>query len=137
MLDATDCRLMSTFELIDRINCADSWNDENVDIVLRELWERYGDGEQEYGNIKHPVWGFNLPAEEIYGIIVRNVYKEIEMQLLISINEKEYFIISIPTDETCEYAVTDDPSEFSGFEVYSFGTMKECKKYIKELIDNA
>ena len=105
--------LMSTFELIDRINCAVTWDDEEIEPCMRELCDRY--------NIDFDAF-FNHEG------MFDRTYEDL-------INDRDYTIVSLDSDDYSGYAVVDDIYERIMFDVYEIGTMQECKKYVKERID--
>ena len=126
MLDVTDCRLMSTFELIDRINETISWADEENEPCMRELCNRYHIDFDSYDDY-----------EDLWDRVTREVYDDAVVYNEYSINNHDYLIVSLDSDEYSEYAVINRLNNNVMFDVYSIGTMRDCKKYIKELIDNA
>ena len=140
--------LMSTFELIDRINCAVTWDDEEIELCMRELCDRYNIDFDAFFNHEGM---FDRTYEDLWDKIIKAVYDDVVVhhQYAINdrvyddvvvhhqyaINDRNYTIVSLDSDDYSGYAVVDDIYERIMFDVYEIGTMQECKKYVKERID--
>ena len=122
----------STFELIDRINCAVTWDDEEIEPCMRELCDRYNIDFDAFFNHEGM---FDRTYEDLWDKIIKAVYDDVFVHNQYAINDRDYKIVSLDSDDYSEYAVVDDIYERMMFDVYEIGTMQECKKYVKERID--
>ena len=123
-MEIADYRRMSPFELIDRINGTVTWDDEENEPCMRVLCERYNVNFDSYDDY-----------EVLWDRIIREVYNDVVIYHQYAINDHDYTIVSLESDDSSEYAVIDDIYERTMFDVYEIGTMQECKKYVKERID--
>ena len=123
-MEVADYRRMNTFELIDRINNTVTWDDEENEPCMRELCERYNIDFDAYDNY-----------EDIWDQIIKEVYADVFIHHQYAIDDRDYTIVSLGSDDWTEFAVVDDIYEKTMFDVYEIGTMQECKKYVKERID--
>ena len=123
-MEVADYRRMNTFELIDRINNTVTWDDEENEPCMRELCDRYCINFDAYGNY-----------EDIWDQITKEVYADVFIHHQYAIDDRDYIIVSLGSDDWTEFAVVDDIYEKMMFTVYEIGTMQECKKYVKESID--
>ena len=125
--------LTSTFELIDRINCAVTWDDEEIEPCMRELCDRYNIDLDAFFNHEGM---FDRTYEDLWDWVTREVYDDAVVHNEYSINNHDYVIVSLDSDEYSQYAVINRLNNNVMFNVYSIGTMRECKQYIKECVDN-
>ena len=123
-MNAADYGLMSSFELIDRINGTISWADEENEPCMKELCDRYNIDFDAYDDY-----------EILWDQIIREVYDDVIVVHQYSINNRDYAIVFMDSDDYSEYAVVDNISHRVMFEVYEIGSMRDCKNYIKERID--
>ena len=123
-MEIADYRRMNTFELIDRINETVTWADEEVEPCMRELCDRYDIDFDAYNDY-----------ETLWDKIISDVYDDVVIHSNYSINNRDYVIVSLDSDDYPVLAVVDDVNHRVMFEVYEIGTMRECKDYIKERID--
>ena len=123
-MEIADYRRMNTFELIDRINGTVTWADEEVEPCMRELCDRYDIDFDAYNDY-----------ETLWDKIISDVYDDVVIHHNYSINNRDYVIVSLDSDDYPVFAVVDDVNHRVMFEVYEIGTMRECKDYIKERID--
>ena len=123
-MEIADYRMMSPFELIDRINGTVTWDDEENELCMRSLCERYNIDFDAYDDY-----------EILWDKITKAVYDDVVIYHQYAINNRDYTIVSLESDDSSEFAVIDDIYERMMFDVYEVGTMQECKKYIKERID--
>ena len=123
-MEIADYRRMNTFELIDRINETVTWADEEVEPCMRELCDRYNIDFDKYDDY-----------ETLWDQIIREVYDDVVIVHQYAINNRDYAIVFMDSDDYSGYAVIDDVSHRVMFEVYEIGSMKECKNYIKERVD--
>ena len=130
-MDAVDYRLMSSFELIDRVNRTVSWDDEEIEYCMRELCDRYDIDFDNYNDEDESIWDY----ETLWDKIISDVYDDVVIHNNYSINNRDYVIVSLDSDDYPVFAVVDDVNHRVMFEVYEIGTMRECKDYIKERID--
>lgn len=130
-MEVADYRRMNTFELIDRINNTVTWDDEENEPCMRELCERYNIDFDNYNDEDESIWDY----ETLWNMIIKRVYNDVFVQHKYSIDDRDYAIISLDTDDWTEFAVVDNINDIVMFDVYEVGTMQECKKYIKERID--
>ena len=73
--------------------------------------------------------------EDIWDQIIKKIYSDVFIHHQYAIDDHDYTIVSLGSDDWTEFAVVDDIYEKTMFEVYEIGTMQECKKYVKERID--
>lgn len=130
-MEVADYRRMNTFELIDRINETVTWADEDIEPCMRELCERYHIDFDNY-NDDGSIWDY----EVLWDMITHEVYDDAVVHNEYSINNHDYVIVSLDSDEYSEYAVINRLNNNIMFNVYSIGTMRKCKEYIKECVDN-
>ena len=123
-MNVADYRRMITFELIDRINETDTWADEEVEPCMRELCDRYDIDFDAYNDY-----------ETLWDKIINDVYDDVVVHHNYSINNRDYMIISLDSDDYPVFAVVNDVNHRVMFEVYEIGSMRECKQYIKERVD--
>ena len=131
-MEVADYRRMNTFELIDRINGTVTWADEEVEPCMRELCDRYNIDFDNYNDEDESIWDY----EDLWDRVTRKVYDDAVVHNEYSINNHDYVIVSLDSDEYSEYAVINRLNNIVMFNVYSIGTMRECKEYIKECVDN-
>ena len=131
-MEIADYRRMNTFELIDRINGTVTWADEEVEPCMRELCDRYDIDFDNYNDEDESIWDY----ETLWDKIISDVYDDVVIHNNYSINNRDYVIVSLDSDDYPVFAVVDDVNHRVMFEVYEIGTMRECKDYIKEQIDN-
>ena len=131
-MEIADYRRMNTFELIDRINETVTWADEEVEPCMRELCDRYNIDFDNYNDEDESIWDY----ETLWDKIISDVYDDVVIHSNYSINNRDYVIVSLDSDDYPVLAVVDDVNHRVMFEVYEIGTMRECKDYIKERIDN-
>lgn len=124
-MNTANYKLMSSFELIVRINETASWDDEENEYCMRELCDRYNIDFDDYDNY-----------EDVWDQIIHAIYNDVVVHHQYAIDDHDYTIVSLDSDDYSEFAVIDDVYEKIMFDVYEIGTMQECKKYIKERIDN-
>ena len=124
-MEIADYRRMNTFELIDRINGTVTWADEEVEPCMRELCDRY-----------HIEFNSYPDYEDLWDRITHDIYEDAYTHDNYEINDHDYSIISLDSDKDTEYAVINRLDYNVMFDVYSIGTMRECKNYLKEQIDN-
>ena len=130
-MEVADYRRMNTFELIDRINETVTWADEEVEPCMRELCDRYNIDFDNYNDEDESIWDY----ETLWDKIISDVYDDVVIHSNYSINNCDYVIVSLDSDDYPVFAVVDDVNHRVMFEVYEIGTMRECKDYIKERID--
>ena len=130
-MDAVDYRLMSSFELIDRVNGTVSWDDEEDEYCIRELCERYHIDFDNY-NDDGSIWDY----EVLWDMITHEVYDDVVVHRQYVINDRDFTIVSLESDKYAVYGVVDIVDRNNMFTVYEVGTMRECKNYLKEQIDN-
>lgn len=130
-MEIADYRRMNTFELIDRINETVTWADEEVEPCMRELCDRYNIDFDNYNDEDESIWDY----ETLWDKIISDVYDDVVIHSNYSINNRDYVIVSLDSDDYPVFAVVDDVNHRVMFEVYEIGTMRECKDYIKERID--
>lgn len=130
-MDAVDYRLMSSFELIDRVNGTVSWDDEENEYCMRELCERYHIDFDNY-NDDGSIWDY----EVLWDMITHEVYDDVVVHRQYVINDRDFTIVSLESDKYAVYGVVDIVDRNNMFTVYEVGTMRECKNYLKEQIDN-
>ena len=130
-MEVADYRRMNTFELIDRINETVTWADEEVEPCMRELCDRYDIDFDNYNDEDESIWDY----ETLWDKIISDVYDDVVIHNNYSINNRDYVIVSLDSDDYPVFAVVDDVNHRVMFEVYEIGTMRECKDYIKERID--
>ena len=130
-MEIADYRRMNTFELIDRINGTVTWADEEVEPCMRELCDRYDIDFDNYNDEDESIWDY----ETLWDKIISDVYDDVVIHNNYSINNRDYVIVSLDSDDYPVFAVVDDVNHRVMFEVYEIGTMRECKDYIKERID--
>ena len=123
-METADYRRMITFELIDRVNDTVTWDDEEVEPCMKELCDRYDIDFDAYNDY-----------ETLWDKIINEVYDDVVVHSNYSINNRDYIIVSLDSDEYPVLAVVDDVNRRVMFEVYKIGTMRECKDYIKERVD--
>ena len=131
-MEVADYRQMNTFELIDRINGTVTWADEEVEPCMRELCERYNIDFDNYNDEDESIWDY----ETLWDRITHDIYGDAYIHDNYEINDHDYSIISLDSDKDKEYAVINRLDYNVMFDVYSIGTMRECKEYIKECVDN-
>lgn len=131
-MEIADYRRMNTFELIDRINGTVTWDDEENEPCMRELCDRYHIDFDNYNDEDESIWDY----ETLWDRVTREVYDDAVVHNDYSINNHDYLIVSLYSDEYSEYAVINRLNKNVMFNVYSIGTMRECKNYIKERVDN-
>ena len=124
-MEIADYRRMNTFELIDRINGTVTWADEEVEPCMRELCDRY-----------HIEFDSYPDYEDLWDRITHDIYEDSYIHDNYEINDHDYSIISLDSDKDTEYAVINRLDYNVMFDVYSIGSMRECKEYIKECVDN-
>ena len=78
---------------------------------------------------------FDRTYEDLWDKIIKAVYDDVVVHHQYAINDRDYTIVSLDSDDYSGYAVVDDIYERMMFDVYEIGTMQECKKYVKERID--
>ena len=132
-MEIADYRRMSTFELIDRINCTVTWDDEEIESCMRELCDRYNIDFDAFFNHEGM---FDRTYEDLWDRITHDIYEDAYIHDNYEINDHDYSIISLDSDKDTEYAVINRLNNNVMFNVYSIGTMRECKNYIKECVDN-
>ena len=130
-MEVADYRRMNTFELIDRINNTDTWDDEENEPCMRELCERYHIDFDNY-NDDGSIWDY----EVLWDMITHEVYDDVVVHRQYVINDRDFMIISLESDKYAVYGVVDIVDRNNMFTVYEVGTMRECKNYLKEQIDN-
>ena len=130
-MDAVDYRLMSSFELIDRINETVSWDDEENEYCMRELCERYHIDFDNY-NDDGSIWDYDV----LWDLITHAVYDDLVVLRQYSINDRDFAIVSLESDKYAVYGVVDPVDRNIMCDVYEVGTMRDCKNYLKEQIDN-
>ena len=130
-MEIADYRRMNTFELIDRINGTVTWADEEVEPCMRELCDRYDIDFDNYNDEDESIWDY----ETLWDKIISDVNDDVVIHNNYSINNRDYVIVSLDSDDYPVFAVVDDVNHRVMFEVYEIGTMRECKDYIKERID--
>ena len=130
-MDAVDYRLMSSFELIDRVNGTVSWDDEENEYCMRELCERYHIDFDNY-NDDGSIWDY----EVLWDMITHEVYDDVVVHRQYVINDRDFTIVSLESDKYAVYGVVDIVDRNNMFTVYEVGTLRECKNYLKEQIDN-
>ena len=130
-MEVADYRRMNTFELIDRINETVTWADEEVEPCMRELCDRYDIDFDNYNDEDESIWDY----ETLWDKIISDVYDDVVIHNNYSINNRDYVIVSLDSDDYPVFAVVDDVNHRVMFEVYEIGTMRECKNYIKERVD--
>ena len=130
-MDAVDYRLMSSFELIDRVNGTVSWDDEENEYCMRELCERYHIDFDNY-NDDGSIWDY----EVLWDMITHEVYDDVVVHRQYVINDRDFTIVSLESDKYAVYGVVDIVDRNNMFTVYEVGTRRECKNYLKEQIDN-
>ena len=130
-MEVADYRRMNTFELIDRINNTDTWDDEENEPCMRELCERYNIDFDNYNDEDESIWDY----ETLWNMIIKRVYNDVFVHHKYSIDKRKYAIISLDSDDRSEFAVVDEVNHRVMFDVYEIGTMRECKNYIKECVD--
>ena len=130
-MDAVDYRLMSSFELIDRVNGTVSWDDEENEYCMRELCERYHIDFDNY-NDDGSIWDY----EVLWDMITHEVYDDVVVLRQYVINDRDFTIVSLESDKYAVYSVVDIVDRNNMFTVYEVGTLRECKNYLKEQIDN-
>ncbi len=130
-MDASDYRLMSSFDLIDRVNGTVSWDDEENEYCMRELCERYHIDFDNY-NDDGSIWDY----EVLWDLITHEVYDDVVVLRQYVINDRDFTIVSLESDKYAVYGVVDVVDRNNMFTVYEVGTMRECKNYLKEQIDN-
>jgi len=123
-MEVADYRRMNTFELIDRINGTVTWDDEENEPCMGILCERYNIDFDAYDDY-----------EVLWDRIIMEVNGDVFIHHQYTINDRDYAIISLDTDDWSEFAVVDNINDRVMFDVYEIGTMQECKNYIKERID--
>ena len=131
-MEVADYRQMNTFELIDRINNTVTWDDEENEPCMRELCERYNIDFDNYNDEDESIWDY----ETLWDRIIMEVNSDVFIHHQYTINDRDYAIISLDTDDWSEFAVVDNINDRVMFDVYEIGTMQECKNYVKERIDN-
>ena len=129
-MDAVDYRLMSSFELIDRVNRTVSWDDEENEYCMRELCERYHIDFDNY-NDDGSIWDY----EVLWDMITHEVYDDLVVLRQYSINDRDFAIVSLESDKYAVYGVVDPVDRNIMFDVYEVGTMRDCKNYLKERVD--
>ena len=130
-MEVADYRRMSTFELIDRVNGTVSWDDEENEYCMRELCERYHIDFDNY-NDDGSIWDY----EVLWDMITHEVYDDVVVHRQYVINDRDFTIVSLESDKYAVYGVVDIVDRNNMFTVYEVGTMRECKNYLKEQIDN-
>ena len=130
-MEAVDYRLMSSFELIDRVNGTVSWDDEENEYCMRELCERYHIDFDNY-NDDGSIWDY----EVLWDMITHEVYDDVVVHRQYVINDRDFTIVSLESDKYAVYGVVDIVDRNNMFTVYEVGTLRECKNYLKEQIDN-
>ena len=130
-MEAVDYRLMSSFELIDRVNGTVSWDDEENEYCMRELCERYHIDFDNY-NDDGSIWDY----EVLWDMITHEVYDDVVVLRQYVINDRDFTIVSLESDKYAVYSVVDIVDRNNMFTVYEVGTLRECKNYLKEQIDN-
>lgn len=123
-MEVADYRRMITFELIDRVNETVTWADEEVEPCMRELCDRYDIDFDAYNDY-----------ETLWDKIISDVYDDVVVHNNYTINNRDYMIVSLDSDDYPVFAVVDDVNHRVMFELYEIGSMRECKNYIKERID--
>ena len=123
-MEAADYRQMITFELLDRVNEIVTWADEEIEPCMRELCNRYDIDFDAYNDY-----------ETLWDKIINDVYDDVVVHHNYSINNRDYMIISLDSDDYPVFAVVNDVNHRVMFEVYEIGSMRECKQYIKERVD--
>ena len=131
-MEVADYRGMNTFELIHLINGIASWDDEENEPCMRELCERYNIDFDNYNDEDESIWDY----ETLWNMIIKRVYNDVFVQHKYSIDDRGYEIISLDSDDWTEFAVVDEVNDRVMFEVYKIGSMRECKKYIKDRVNN-
>ena len=131
-MKAADYRGMNTFELIHLINGIASWDDEVIEPCMRELCERYNIDFDNYNDEDESIWDYDT----LWNMIIKRVYNDVSVQHKYSIDDRDYEIISLDSDDWTEFAVVDEVNDRVMFEVYKIGSMRECKKYIKDRVNN-
>ena len=131
-MEVSDYRRMNTFELIDRNNNTVTWDDEENEPCMRELCERYNIDFDNYNDEDESIWDY----ETLWDRIIMEVNGDVFIHHQYTINDRDYAIISLDTDDWSEFAVVDNINDRVMFDVYEIGTMRECKNYVKERIDN-
>ena len=124
-MEVADYRRMSTFELIDRVNMTMMWDEEDNEYCMKELCDRY-----------HIEFDSYPDYEDLWDRITHDIYEDAYIYHNYEINDHDYLIISLDSDKNSEYAVINRLDYNVMFEVYEIGTMRECKQYIKECVDN-
>ena len=130
-MEVADYRQMNTFELIDRINNTVTWDDEENEPCMRELCERYNIDFDNY-NDDGSIWDY----EVLWDIITHEVYDDVVVHRQYVINDRDFTIVSLESDKYAVYGVVDIVDRNNMFTVYEVGTLRECKNYLKEQIDN-
>ena len=123
-METADYRRMNTFELIDRINETVTWADEEVEPCMKELCDRYDIDFDAYNDY-----------ETLWDKIISDVYDDVVVHNNYTINNRDYMIVSLDSDDYPVFAVVDDVNHRVMFELYEIGSMRECKNYIKERVD--
>ena len=131
-MKAADYRGMNTFELIHLINGIASWDDEVIEPCMRELCERYNIDFEHYNDEDESIWDYDT----LWRLITKGVYNDVFVHHKYSIDDRDYAIISLDSDDWTEFAVVDEVNDRVMFEVYKIGSMRECKKYIKDRVNN-
>lgn len=131
-MEAADYRGMNTFELIHLINGIASWDDEEIEPCMRELCERYNIDFDNYNDEDESIWDYDT----LWNMIIKRVYNDVFVHHKYSIDNRDYAIISLDSDDWSEFAVVDEVNHRVMFEVYKIGSMRECKKYIKDRVNN-
>ena len=130
-MEVADYRQMNTFELIDRINNTVTWDDEENEPCMRELCERYNIDFDNYNDEDESIWDY----ETLWDRIIMEVNSDVFIHHQYTINDRDYAIISLDTDDWSEFAVVDNINDRVMFDVYEIGSMQACKNYIKERVD--
>lgn len=115
----------STFDIISLVNEALTWADDNIEPCMMELCDRY-----------HIDFESCDDYETLWDRITHEVYADAVTIHQYVIDSCDYAIISLESDNYEEYAVIDRLSNCVMFDVYFQGSLEECKKYVKERIDN-
>ena len=69
-------------------------------------------------------------------MITHEVYDDVVVHRQYVINDRDFTIVSLESDKYAVYGVVDIVDRNNMFTVYEVGTMRECKNYLKEQIDN-